>query len=152
MGEEWGWRAFALPHLQKKHNAFLSSIIIGIIWTLWHWPHFLLKDSTMNSLYGSFLIFSFSILLDSILYTWLYNSGKGNMLTAIVLHASINAMIAVNLPNTINFQLIVKLVIVLIVILVFKWNILSRDSKITIDQIIEHYSLKEEVPDQKKNF
>jgi len=34
--EEIGWRGFLLPNLQKKHTAFVSSIIVGILWGVWH--------------------------------------------------------------------------------------------------------------------
>ena len=36
--EEMGWRGYALPRLQAKHNSFVSSLIIGLIWTPWHVP------------------------------------------------------------------------------------------------------------------
>lgn len=39
-GEELGWRGFALPRLQSKYNALSSSIILGVIWTLFQLPLF----------------------------------------------------------------------------------------------------------------
>jgi uncharacterized protein len=32
LAEEAGWRGFALPHLQEKYNALVSSLILGMIW------------------------------------------------------------------------------------------------------------------------
>src|SRR3972149_4775976 len=37
-GEEAGWRGFALRFLQKRFNAIIASIILGIIWSVWHLP------------------------------------------------------------------------------------------------------------------
>ncbi len=41
LGEELGWRGFALDRLQNKWNALVASLILGIIWTAWHFPLFL---------------------------------------------------------------------------------------------------------------
>jgi uncharacterized protein len=32
--EEIGWRGFALPHLQKRYNALISTLIVGLLWGL----------------------------------------------------------------------------------------------------------------------
>jgi membrane protease YdiL (CAAX protease family) len=34
MWEEIGWRGYALPALQKKHSALVSSLVVGIFWAL----------------------------------------------------------------------------------------------------------------------
>ncbi|MBS7619386.1 CPBP family intramembrane metalloprotease [Candidatus Bathyarchaeota archaeon] len=97
MWEEIGWRGYALPALQKKHNVLISSLIVGVFWALWHWPHFLVKESVMAINYHNFLWFTIFILFYSISYTWLYNSTKGSLFTVSLYHASTNA------ANTILF-------------------------------------------------
>ncbi|HEX6268721.1 MAG TPA: CPBP family intramembrane glutamic endopeptidase, partial [Anaerolineales bacterium] len=37
-GEEMGWRGYILPRLQAKHNALVSSLIVGLLWGVWHFP------------------------------------------------------------------------------------------------------------------
>jgi membrane protease YdiL (CAAX protease family) len=88
-GEELAWRGFALPRLQSKYNALTSSIILGVIWTLFHLPLFftLTGSSQVDRSYISFLISTISL---TVLYTWMYNHTRGSVLLAYLLHASAN--------------------------------------------------------------
>jgi membrane protease YdiL (CAAX protease family) len=46
--EEIGWRGFALPHLQKRYNALISTLIVGTLWALWHLPLLFLVGNPMS--------------------------------------------------------------------------------------------------------
>ncbi|MGF3522598.1 MAG: CPBP family glutamic-type intramembrane protease, partial [Candidatus Bathyarchaeia archaeon] len=123
MWEEIGWRGYALPALQKKHNALISSLIVGVFWALWHWPHFAVKDSTMAVNYHNFLWFAVFTLFYSISYTWLYNATKGSLFTASLYHASTNAaniilFVEANIATSI-FPSYFLIVIILALFLVF---------------------------------
>jgi uncharacterized protein len=63
--EEIGWRGFALPHLQKRHNALLATLIVGTLWGLWHLPLVFLVGNPMSEY--PFLWF-ISILTDAFMY------------------------------------------------------------------------------------
>lgn len=86
-GEEWGWRGYILPRLQAKHSALVSSLIVGVLWSLWHLPKFL--GTGLNS-DRSFLWFTVALLALSVLYTWLYNNTRGSILLAMLFHATQN--------------------------------------------------------------
>jgi membrane protease YdiL (CAAX protease family) len=88
-GEELAWRGFALPRLQAKYSALTSSLILGVIWTLFHLPLFFTKtgSSQAEMSFVSFLIATVSL---TILYTWMYNNTRGSVLLAYLFHAAAN--------------------------------------------------------------
>jgi membrane protease YdiL (CAAX protease family) len=88
--EEFGWRGFALPALQKKYGSVVTaSIMLGAIWAFWHVvPSYWGSSASYGSLWlPSFLVFAFSLVAYSVFITWVFNRTKGNMLIAILLHA-----------------------------------------------------------------
>ena len=94
LGEEPGWRGFALPRLQLLHGPLLGSLILGPLWALWHLPLFFVPSGdsplTMFNL-GLFLI---SITFSTIIYTWVFNNTKGSVLMTMLVHTSNNAFLA----------------------------------------------------------
>jgi membrane protease YdiL (CAAX protease family) len=84
-GEEMGWRGYVLPRLQAKYNALISTLILGVIWGLWHLPKFLSHWSILS--FGWFML---HILASSVILTWLYSSTRGSLLLVTIMHASAN--------------------------------------------------------------
>lgn len=84
-GEEIGWRGFALSRLQSViKNPLVASLVFGAIWGLWHLPLYL--DPQQSSFpFILFLLFTMGI---SIIYSVLFNSTRGSLLMAVILHAS----------------------------------------------------------------
>jgi uncharacterized protein len=85
-GEELAWRGFALPRLQAKYNALVSSVILSVPFTLFHLPLFF--DPAMNM--GPFASFAIRAVALTILFTWVYNHTRGSVLLAYLLHAGFN--------------------------------------------------------------
>lgn len=96
VGEEFGWRGFALPKLQSKYGPLTASLVIGIVWGFWHLPDFFAPLGVVGALTASIgLIFiplyALGTIANSIFMTWLYNKSKSSALIAgIIWHASIN--------------------------------------------------------------
>ena len=84
-GEEIGWRGYVLPRLQRKYSALVSSLIVGVIWALWHLPRFLAPGNS-----SSFLWFLLKVPVEAVLYTWLYNNTKGSLWLAALFHSAGN--------------------------------------------------------------
>jgi membrane protease YdiL (CAAX protease family) len=75
LGEEVGWRGYALPALQARYGALLSSVILGALWALWHLPVFFNPDTHYSDL-PFVLQLAFQIPV-AILFTWVFNSTGG---------------------------------------------------------------------------
>jgi membrane protease YdiL (CAAX protease family) len=86
-GEEWGWRGYILPRLQNRFNALTSSLILGVIWSVWHLPKFFGTGASSGRSFFWFTIFS---LAGGVLYTWLYNNSHGSLLLVTLFHAANN--------------------------------------------------------------
>lgn len=90
IGEEIGWRGYALPKLQAGYSALVSSLVLGVLWALWHLPVFFNPaTSYSNTPFWVFLIF---LLPFAILYTWVLNSTGGSVLIVMILHAVMNSV------------------------------------------------------------
>jgi membrane protease YdiL (CAAX protease family) len=117
ISEEFGWRGYALPILQKRWSAFTSSILIGIVWAFWHLPLWFITGLQQGT---SFQLFSINIILVSILYTWLYNNSNGSILIVVIFHAMENTL-AQMFPGRITniFYWILLILVVLIFLAIY---------------------------------
>lgn len=86
LSEEIGWRGYALDRLQTKWNALTSSLVVGIMWGLWHLPLFIMTGTSQNVLNIPFWGFLCNLISLSVLYTWLHNNTGGSIWTAIFFH------------------------------------------------------------------
>jgi len=90
--EEPGWRGFALPRLLSKYSPFIASIIIGVIWAVWHIPLFFAAGSSQAGL--PFEWYLPNVIGMAMVFTLLYLKTSGSVFPAMVLHAGINSAFA----------------------------------------------------------
>jgi membrane protease YdiL (CAAX protease family) len=90
IAEEFGWRGYALPKLQARMGAVSSSLIIGVIWGLWHIPFFIFPEGA--AVIGRIPLVWYLPLVTgwSVLFAWIYNNTRGSVLLMILFHAAIN--------------------------------------------------------------
>jgi hypothetical protein len=93
VGEEIGWRGYALPRLQAKHSALGASLVLGLVWGAWHLPLFWMAGNFHQQIPIS--LFLLQTTGFSILYTWMYNHTRGSLLLAHLFHAASNTTIGV---------------------------------------------------------
>jgi membrane protease YdiL (CAAX protease family) len=97
MGEEFGWRGFALPRLQARYGALVSSLIVGVIWAVWHIPLSFTQGTIQYrwqqevGLIPAILGYSVFVIAWSIQYAWVFNNARGSVLFAAVQHGAVNA-------------------------------------------------------------
>jgi len=89
LGEEFGWRGYLLPALKARLNWRVASLVIGVVWGLWHLPLFVLAGTAQSQI--QMPLFLLNILAGSVLFGWLAERTRGSVLPALVLHTSLNA-------------------------------------------------------------
>jgi membrane protease YdiL (CAAX protease family) len=87
LGEEPGWRGFALPRLQKRYSPLIASLMLAPIWALWHLP--LMGNEFPLAIIPAFLI---SLLGGTLIQTWLFNRSKGSVFAQMLFHAAVNTV------------------------------------------------------------
>lgn len=89
LGEEPGWRGFALPRLQALHGPLAGATILGVLWGCWHLPLF--WSGIWTPLTGpNVVMFIVMITALTIIIAWVFNNAKGSLLITILMHATFN--------------------------------------------------------------
>lgn len=92
LGEEPGWRGFALPRLQAKYRPALATLLLGLLEACWHLPLWWIYPAPCP-----FPMFLVGAMLLAFLFTWLFNHTQGSLLFSLLFHASLNTA-SVRLP------------------------------------------------------
>lgn len=85
-GEEIGWRGHLLPLLQARLSALDASLVIAVIWGVWHLP-LLIGNGVEGSIIALRLV---STIGGAVMFTWLFNNTGGSVLAVTLLHAGNN--------------------------------------------------------------
>jgi len=88
IGEELGWRGFALPRMAERMGLAPASVVLGFAWALWHLPLFWLAGS--DSFGQSFPVYALSVIGLAAVMSWLYAGAGGNLLVVMLFHATVN--------------------------------------------------------------
>jgi membrane protease YdiL (CAAX protease family) len=99
IGEETGWTGFALPHLQKRFAPWLSAVILGIAWAVWHLPGFFVPSEMGAFNPVNFIFFVLTSIFIRIIWTWVTNNARSSGVSGILLHASSNAVSLALIPG-----------------------------------------------------
>ena len=90
VGEETAWRGVTLPYLLTLTNAAAASLVLGLVWALWHVPLLFTRGAVMA---GASLPLLLALLpAQAVFYTWVYQHTRGSVLAAALLHGVIGLM------------------------------------------------------------
>ena len=86
IGEEIGWTGYALAPLQHRWGALDASIVLGVVWALWHIIPYAQAPQPLTWIVWQCI----STVLLRIIMVWLYNHGGRSLLAMVLFHASMN--------------------------------------------------------------
>jgi membrane protease YdiL (CAAX protease family) len=84
LGEEPGWRGYALPRLLSGRSPLAASVLLGVLVAAWHTPLFVIGAYTNPPLHILFIVTT------TVLYTLLFMGTRGSVLLAMAFHTGWN--------------------------------------------------------------
>jgi membrane protease YdiL (CAAX protease family) len=88
LGEELGWRGFALPRMLERWTPVTASLILGLVWGIWHLPAFYVSSLSQSQI--PLPVFILGAVSLSVVTCWLFLKTKGSVLIAILAHLMAN--------------------------------------------------------------
>lgn len=129
LGEEVGWRGFALPRLQARHSPLVASLLLSVIWGLWHVPlhlqgvyHGIFPDGLPGILLRIVITIP-----TTVLFTWFFNRTKSNLWLVVLLHTAVNNTAGFWLPVTVGVYAAMGIMMVTLIISDRMWRLLPAE-------------------------
>jgi len=113
LGEELGWRGFALPRLLRRFSPVAASTILGLLWGLWHLPIDIRHGFGLPGIAGVSLRLGWAWAL-SALFTWVFIRAGGALLAPLLLHTSFNVLPDLGFPGYERVMYVYCLLVVLL--------------------------------------
>ena len=126
MGEELGWRGFCLPLLLKTYSPVKASVILGLIQAAWHLP----IDITSSDIPALMVLLRIAWAIPiTIIFTWVYLNSPANLLTALLLHTSVNVLPDVGFSNYERTMLLFVLFVVIVSFIVARTPLMQSKER-----------------------
>lgn len=94
--EEFGWRGYALPLLEKKFGIWLANMILGIIWACWHIPLWFITGTSQTYMnFGGFILLMVGY---SFILSWILKISGNRPFSVLYVHGLFNAFIPLMPP------------------------------------------------------
>lgn len=93
LGEEPGWRGFALPRLQRQYGPLAGTLILGTLHAFWHLPVYFIPGLILAGAFdlNAFAANTLAIIAAAVIWTWFVNNTRASVLIAMLIHAASNA-------------------------------------------------------------
>ncbi len=122
-GEEIGWRGYLLPRLRTQYSDLAASLIVGLVWGLWHLPELWPLKAGRDPI--TLPLFLADIVIISVLYTWLHANSRGSILLVSLFHGVYDLLVmyaSASLPfirQTRGLETIVLLVMAGVIVAIY---------------------------------
>ncbi|MEO8813117.1 MAG: type II CAAX endopeptidase family protein [Caulobacteraceae bacterium] len=117
LGEEFGWRGFALPRLLRVFSPLGAAVLVGVVWTVWHIPAFLTSGLSQSGF--NFVWFLGMLIAMSVFMTWLYVNTGSYLVAGIIPHMLLNLVFDANVTRDQPTETVSFGFIALVVVLIF---------------------------------
>jgi len=105
LGEEFGWRAFALPRLERALSARRATLVLAVFWGVWHIPMSFVPGSLQAQM--SPLLFAAAIFAWSCVHTALYDRSHPSIVPNLLYHGCTNLTLnLVEMPAELQADLV----------------------------------------------
>jgi uncharacterized protein len=126
VGEEFGWRGLVLPILQRRMSPFWASLLLGMVWAVWHVPAFLMSGTPQSA--WSFGPFFIGLLAIAMIMTPLFNASRGSLLIAILYH--LNMMNPI-FPDAQPWDSYLLAIVAVVIVYINRQQMFQRGSGVT---------------------
>lgn len=137
LGEEFGWRGYALRFMIRKNSIVISTLLLGAIWSLWHLPLFFLKDTyqmSLGLLNVPFFVYLLDTVLLSVIMSWIFIHTKQSTAAIILLHFVINVSPVDDLFEiSVNTKVIRLVLMFILSVLIIRFDLMRWDQKEVIE-------------------
>ncbi len=138
MREEYGWRGYATHELEKNSNSFINSLLVGIVWGIWHLPLYFFPSVGDIYTFIPFPIFVGETVLLSIIMTWIYNNTNQSMLAMIMFHATLNisGLLFLNYKTTYGlfYNVLLEIILVVVILSVYGHQTMVRSDRAIVPE------------------
>lgn len=132
LGEELGWRGYALNILQNKYIPLMASLIVGLIWGFWHLPLMILSGYSGLELVYYIIAFMVTVISLSIIITFFYNKSK-NILIAMWIHFWFNFLLKIVIIDLLPLLIYISfgyLILAIFVVILYKNEMLEFNAQV----------------------
>jgi membrane protease YdiL (CAAX protease family) len=122
LGEEVGWQGYTFDPMEKRWNTLNASIVLGIIWAIWHIPLLVLYNPAGGSLWiaGQCIL----MVVMRVLIVWIFNNTGKSVFATILIHAVDNVYLIIFAihDSTLALFIVNIFVIITTVIVTYLWG------------------------------
>jgi membrane protease YdiL (CAAX protease family) len=121
LGEELGWRSYALPRLVSRFGFLVGATILGIVWCVWHYPKNLASPyvETLEAALPFIGLFSIQIILANYILCWIAAKARYGVIAPTIFHTAFNTVSTIYMMAAMEPSVTVAIGIVALLILIF---------------------------------